>query len=341
MATAQKGITKEQLIKDLQNKIYHPVYFLTGDEPYYIDKITDFILSTVLTESEKAFNQTIIYGKDNDAIAVTNTAKRFPMMSNYQLVVVKEAQELKNFDDLVYYIEKPLKSTILVLNYKYKALDKRKKIAKALQENSVFFESKKLYDNKIPEWISSALARKKYKIEPKAAVLLTEFLGTDLSRISNELDKLIIVLNDNSKVITSQDIERNIGISKEYNNFELQNALATKNVLKANQIINYFAENQKNNNIVVTVSTLFSFFSKLLVYITLEDKSRTNVRSQLKLASEFFASDFEFAHRNYNKHKVIEIISLLRDCDAKSKGYGNVSVDAGDLLKELIFKILH
>ncbi len=340
MAAAQNSISIEQLFKDLQNKIYRPIYFLCGDEPYYIDKITEYILKSVLTEAEKAFNQTIIYGKDADAIAVTNSARRFPMMSNYQLVVVKEAQELKNFEELIHYIEKPLKSTLLVINYKYKSLDKRKKIYKALQDNAVFYESKKLYDNKIPDWISNNLTKRKYRIEPKAAMLLTEFLGNDLSRISNELEKLIIVINDNTKVITSQDIEKNIGISKEYNNFELQNALAAKDVMKANQIINYFAENQKNNNIVQTLSILYLFFSKVLVYHGLQDKSRNNVASQLKV-SPYFLTDYETAARNYNGSKVIEIISLLREYDAKSKGFSNVSVGAGDLLKELIFKILH
>jgi DNA polymerase-3 subunit delta len=340
MAAAQNSISIEQLFKDLQNKIYHPIYFLCGDEPYYIDKITEYILKSVLTEAEKAFNQTVIYGKDADASAVTNIARRFPMMANYQLVVLKEAQEVKNFDDLIHYVENPLKSTLLVINYKYKSLDKRKKIYKSLQENAIVYESRKLYENKIPEWISSNLAKRKYKIEPKAAMLLTEFLGNDLSRISNELDKLVIVLNDSSKVITSQDVEKNIGISKEYNNFELQNALTSRDVLKANQIINYFADNQKNNNIVQTLLILYLFFSKILVYHGLQDKSRNNISASLKIPP-FFVSDYELAARNYSGSKVIQIISLLREYDAKSKGFGNVSAGAGELLKELIFKILH
>ncbi len=262
------------------------------------------------------------------------------MMANYQLVIVKEAQELKNFDDLIHYVKSPLKSTLLVINYKYKSLDKRKLIYKSLQENSVYYESKKLYDNKIPEWISNNLAKRNYKIEPKAAILLTEFLGNDLSKVSNELDKLIIVLNDNTKTITSQDIERNIGISKEYNNFELQNALRTKDVLKANQIINYFADNQKNNPIVVTLSLLYQFFSRILIYHSLADKSKNNVAASLKIPP-YFTSDYESAAMVYSPSKVIQIISLLREYDLKSKGYGNVSTEPGDLLKELIFKTLH
>jgi len=340
MAAVQNTISVEQLFKDLKNKIYHPIYFLCGDEPYYPDKITEYIMQNVLAEAEKAFNQTVIYGKDADALAVTNIARRFPMMANYQLVILKEAQELKNIDDLIHYVKSPLKSTILVINYKYKSLDKRKAIYKALLENAVIYESKKLYENKIPEWITNNLAKKKYRIEPKAAILLTEFLGNDLSRITNELDKLVIVLADNSKIITSQDIERNIGISKEYNNFELQNALGTKNVLKANQIINYFAENQKNNNIAVTLSMLYLFFSRLLIYHSLPDKARNNVSASLKIPL-FFVQEYESAARNYNPSKLIQIVSLLREYDTKSKGFGNVSAGAGELLKELIFKILH
>jgi DNA polymerase-3 subunit delta len=337
---AQNNISIEQLMKDLQNKIYRPIYFLTGDEPYYIDKVTEFMMQNILTESEKAFNQTVIYGKDADALAVTNFARRFPMMANYQLVVLKEGQEIKNFEDMIHYVDNPLKSTILVINYKYKSLDKRKKIYKSLQENAVIYESKKLYENKIPDWISKSLAKRKYKIEPKAAILLTEFLGNDLSRISNELDKLVIVLADPAKMITSLDIERNIGISKEYNNFELQNAIGAKDVLKANRIINYFADNQKNNNIVQTLSILYLFFSKILIYHSLTDKTGNHVAASLKIPP-FFVNEYEAASRNYGASKVIQIISLLREYDAKSKGFGNVSADAGALLKELIFKILH
>ncbi len=340
MASLPNSISIEQLMKDLQNKIYHPVYFLCGDEPYYIDKVTEYIMQNVLTESEKAFNQTVIYGKDADASAVTNFARRFPMMSNHQLVVLKEAQELKNFDDLIYYFENPLKSTLLVINYKYKSLDKRKKTYKSLQGNAIIYESKKLYENKIPDWIINNLAKRKYKIEPKAAILLTEFLGNDLSRIVNELEKLIIVIADNTKTITPLDIEKNIGISKEFNNFELQNALGSKNILKANQIINYFADNQKNNPIIQTISILYLYFSKLLVFHSLTDKSRNNIAASLKI-SPFFVSEYEAAAKNYKAPKVIDIISMLREYDAKSKGFGNVSASPGDLLKELIFKILH
>lgn len=333
-------ISFDQLMGDLRNKIYHPVYLLMGEEPYYIDHVTSFIMENVLTEEEKAFNQTVFYGKDSDVPSVINAAKRFPMISNHQVIIAKEAQELKSFDDFIHYIEKPLKSTLLVINYKYKSLDKRKKIYKSFEQNAVVFESEKLYDDKIPAWISSVLTGKNIKIEPKAAVMLTEFLGNDLSKISNELDKLIITLPANNKLITSSHVEMNIGISKDYNNFELQNALTKKNILKANRIINYFAENQKNNHITAVIVSLYYYFSKILVYHTLEDKSRQKAAAALKV-HPYFISEYEEAARNYPLKKVTEIISSLREYDLKAKGYGNANTTAGGLLKELIYKILH
>jgi DNA polymerase III subunit delta len=333
-------LSYEQLISDLKKKIYHPIYFFTGDEPYYLDKATAFIMENVLTNEEKAFNQTVFYGKDSDVPSIINAAKRFPMMANYQLIIVKEAQELRAFDSFVHYVENPLKSTILVINYKYKSLDKRTKLFRLFEQNSVVFQSDKLYEDRIPAWISEHLGKKNLKIEQKAAVMLTEFLGNDLSRISNELEKLMITLPANSNLITSFHVEKNIGISKEYNNFELQNALSKKDVLKANRIINYFAQNQKNNHITVTITSLFFYFSKILVYHTLPDKSRPKAAAAIKV-NPYFMAEYENAARNYPVKKVVEIISYLREYDLKSKGFGNSSTDAGDLLKELMYKILH
>ena len=330
----------EQIINDLKNKIYHPVYFLTGDEPYYIDKITDYAAGNILSPEEKSFNQTILYGRDADAAKIINTAKRFPMMANQQLVIVKEAQEVKDFDVLVNYVENPLKSTILILNYKYKNLDKRFKLYKALRENAIIMESKRLYDDKVPSWIASHLKSKDYQIEPKAAVLLTEFLGNDLSKIANETEKLMLTLPEGMKIITANHIEKNIGISKEYNNFELQNALVSRNAVKANRIIRYFADNQKNHHISATITSLYFFFSKLLTYHFLKDRSRQNVAASLKI-NPYFVREYETAARIYKTKKVVMIISLLREYDLKSKGFGNVSTQPGDLLKELIYKILH
>jgi DNA polymerase-3 subunit delta len=329
----------EEIIDELKKKIYKPIYFLSGEEPYFIDKITDFIAEHVLSESEKSFNQTILYGKDLKVEDVDNAARRFPMMSNHQVIIVKEAQNLKNIENLVYYAENPLKSTILVINYKYKTLDKRKKIYKAVEKNGILLETKKLYDNQVPDWISGYLRSDNYKIEPVASLLLVEFLGNDLSKISNELDKLKISLPSGS-VISTKHIEDNIGISKDYSNFELQNAIRQKDVLKANRIALHFGQNQKDNPIVLTINSLFFFFSKVLVYHYLPNKEPKNAASVLKI-NPFFLKDYESSAKNYPKAKVVQIISLLREYDMKSKGYGNISADAGELLKELIYKIIH
>lgn len=328
----------EDIITELKNKIYKPVYFLHGEESYFIDQITDYIAKNVLSESEKAFNQTIMYGKDIQVEDIDSAARRFPMMSPYQVIIVKEAQNVKKIENLVYYAENPLKSTVLVINYKYKKLDKRLKLHKVLQKNAVLFESNKLYDNHIPAWINTFLREKNYSIDLIASNLLSEFLGNDLSKIANELNKLAITLPQGTK-ITPEVIEKNIGISKDYNNFELQNALKTKDVLKANRIINYFADNPRDNPIVLTITSLYFFFAKVLTYQFLADKSKSNVASQLKI-NPFFVKDYEDASRKFNKAKVLSIISILREYDLKSKGYEN-NATHGDLLKEMIFKILH
>jgi DNA polymerase-3 subunit delta len=330
----------EQIIADLKKKEYHPVYFLTGEEPWFIDRITDYIARNVLTDEEKTFNQTILYGKDTDIPTIINAAKRFPMMASHQVVIVKEAQELDSIDDLIYYLEKPLHSTLLVINYKYSKLDGRKAVTKALMKHAVFFESKKLYDDKIPDWIGSYLKKKGLGMEPGVGILLCEHIGSDLSKIVNELDKLIITLPQDEKVISIPHIEKYVGISKDYNIFELYKALGVKDVLKANQIINYFGKNQRDNHITMTISSLCSFFSKILIFHSLQDRSRNNVASALKI-NPYFVSDYERAARSYPPGKCVEIISILREFDLKSKGYGNTTSSAGDLLKEMIYRILH
>lgn len=329
----------EAIIKELKNKIYKPIYFLHGDEPYFIDLITSYIADNVLEDSEKSFNQTVVYGKDSVVEDIDNAAKRFPMMSNHQVIIVKEAQDLKKIENLVYYAQNPLKSTILVINYKYKKLAKNKKLYKAIDKNGVIFESKKLYDNQIPAWINNYLKEQNYTINPKASVLLTEFLGNDLSKISNELDKLIITLPKGTE-IKAEHIEENIGFSKDFNNFELQNAIKERNVLKANRIIDYFGKNQKDNPIILTIISLFFYFSKVLSYHYLKDKSRNNAASVLKV-NPFFVKDYEISAKKYSKAKLISIISILREYDMKSKGLDNATTSPGDLLKEMMFKILH
>ena len=297
-------------------------------------------MKNVLTEEEKSFNQTVLYGKDTTVANVINTAKRFPMMASHQVVILKEAQELSDFADLIHYVEHPQKSTILVLNYKYKNLDKRKKLYKSLQQNAVIYESKKLYDDKIPGWIADYLKEKNYRIEPKAAMLLNEFLGNELSKIENELKKLLITLPEGMNIITAGHIERNIGISKEYNNFELQKALIKKDVVKANRIINYFANNQKNHHIAQTITHLYFFFSKLLILQALTNKSKQNIAAAIGV-HPYFVPEYEMAARTFPSGKIVRIISLLRDYDMKTKGYPYNSISTGDLLKEMIFKILH
>jgi len=328
------------ILRDLKNKNYSPIYFLMGAEPYFIDIITDYIAGNVLTESEKEFNQIVMYGKDTTAADIINTARRFPMMSLHQVVIVREAQNLDDIEILNYYVEKPLLSTILVINYKYKVLDKRKKLYKTLSEKGFVFESIKLYDDKIPGWISTYLKNKNISIDLKASALISDFIGNDLSRIANELDKLIITLGKETTTINSAHIEQNIGISKEYNNFELHKALAQKNIMKANRIINFFDKNPKVNPMALTMSSLYYFFSRVLMCHFIEDKSVKNVASVLKL-NPYFVADYKLAVKNYTPSKVVGIISMLREYDLKSKGFGNVSIPPGELLKELIYKILH
>lgn len=334
------AVTYEEIISDLKKRIFKPVYFLAGEEPYYIDLITDYIENKVLPESEKAFNQIIFYADDTNIAAIIDTARRFPMMASHQVVIIKEAQTLKKLEDLVLYLEKPLLSTILVFSYKYKTLDKRTKLFKTLESLAVYFESARIRDYLIPAWIERYLMTKGIKIDPSASALLTEYLGTDLHKIVNELDKLIITLPAGKPMITIPLIEKNIGISKDYNNFELQKAIGDKNVLKANMIVHYFGNNPKDNPITLSIGLLFGFFSKILTYHYLTDKSKNNVAAVLKV-NPFFVKDYETSAMKYNVSKTVQIISLLRTFDMKSKGYGDPGTEPGDLLKELVYRILH
>jgi DNA polymerase-3 subunit delta len=333
-------MTLEQIIADIRNKIYKPIYFLMGDENYYIDRLTDFILQNVLDESEKTFNEHVYYGKDVTAGDIDNLARRYPMMANHQVIVIREAQNVKKIEDLEYYARNPLKSTILVINYKYKILAKNKKLYKEIEKNGLVFESKKLYENQVPEWIVTYLKRKKCSIDPPAALLLTENLGSDLSKIANELDKLVITLPQGQTKITSALIEKNIGISKDFNNFELQKALGQKEILKANRIVNYFGDNQKDNPFILTITALYSYFTKVLLYYYVTDKSPHNLASVLKI-NPYFVNDYQVAARKYSATKVVEIISVLREYDLKAKGVNANQVPPGELLKEMTYRILH
>ena len=329
-----------QIIKEIKSENYKPIYFFMGEEPYYVDKLTEYIEDNVLTEDEKGFNQIVLYGRDTSIEDIVSNAKRYPMMAERQVVIVKEAQELsRNIDKLEAYAENPQPTTVLVFAYKYKTLDKRKKITKLLSKTGVVFESKKLYENQVGDWIKRVLSGQKYAIEPKAAAMLVEFLGTDLSKISNELDKLKIILPQ-GHTITAKDIEDNIGISKDYNNFELRKAIGEKNQLKAYQIITYFSQNPKDNPIVVTTGLVFGFFSQLLQYHGLKDKSKANVAKVLKI-NPYFVSDYDVAIRNYPMKKVSAIVSALREVDVKSKGVGANSLSQNDLLKEMLIHIFN
>jgi DNA polymerase-3 subunit delta len=329
-----------QITIDIKAGNLKPIYFLMGEEPYYIDKLTEFIEQNALEEHERDFNQSILYGRDVTMEDVIGTAKRFPMMADRQVVVVREAQELsRTIDKLEAYAENPQQTTVLVFAYKYKTLDKRKKITKLLDKVGVVFESKKLYENQVGDWIKRVLSGQGYSIENKAVAMLVEFLGTDLSKINNELEKLKIIL-PKGHTFTPNDIEENIGFSKDFNNFELRKAIGEKNQVKAYQIIDYFSQNPKDNPLVVTTGLVFGFFSQLLQYHGLKDKSQANAAKVLKV-NPYFVKDYEVAFRNYPMKKVSAIVAALRTLDLKSKGVGAASTSQHDLLKELLITIFN
>jgi DNA polymerase-3 subunit delta len=332
-------MTFEQIVADIRKKIYYPVYLLHGEEPYFIDQITSLLEETVLTDPEKEFNQTVIYGRDTNPGLIIDYAMRFPMMSNYQVVIVKEAQDIEKIDELQAYAEKPLKSTILVIAYKYRKVDQRKSFAKTVDKNGVLFESARIYENKTPAWIQEQIQARGYRIVPQACQMLAEYLGNDLGRIINELEKLVINLPAGS-TIDGAIIEKNIGISKDYNIFELQNALGKRDVMKANRIINYFTANPKVNPAVVVVTLLFNYFMKVMIYHQLEDKSKNNAASALSVG-QWFVKDYEEAAENYTFRKLRTVIGILREYDLKIKGVNNASTDEGELLKEMVYRILH
>jgi DNA polymerase-3 subunit delta len=329
-----------KIVNDIKAGNIKPIYFLMGEESYYIDKLSDYIEENVLSEDEKGFNQTVLYGRDVTIEDIVSTAKRYPMMAERQVVIVKEAQDLsRTIDKIESYAENPMPSTVLVICYKYKTLDKRKKITKLLAKNGIVYESKKLYENQVGDWIKRVLAGKKYSIEPKANAMLVEFLGTDLSKINNELEKLQIILPKGS-TITPHHIEENIGFSKDFNIFELRKAIGDRNQLRAYTIADNFAQNPKDNPIVMTTSLVFSFFVQLLKYHGLKDKNPNNVAKVLGV-NPFFLKDYDIALKNYPMRKVSQIVGSLRDVDVKSKGVGANAMPQSDLLREMLFKIFN
>jgi len=329
-----------KIVNDIKGGNIKPIYFLMGEEPYYIDKLSEYIETNILSEEEKGFNQTVLYGRDVTIEDVVSTAKRYPMMADRQVVIIKEAQELsRTIDKIESYVENPMPSTVLVFCYKYKTLDKRKKVTKLLAKNGVVYESKKLYENQVGDWIKRVLAGKKYTIEPKASAMLVEFLGTDLSKINNELEKLQIILPAGT-TISAKDIEENIGFSKDYNVFELRKAIGERDQLKAYKIADNFAQNPKDNPIVMTTGLVFGFFVQLLKYHGLKDKNPKNVASALGV-NPFFLKDYDVAIKNYPMRKVSQIVASLRDTDVKSKGVGANSLSQADLLREMLYKIFN
>jgi DNA polymerase-3 subunit delta len=344
----------EKIISDLKNKVYHPVYFLMGEEPYFIDAVANYIEKNVLDDGEKEFNQTVVYGGETNISAVIGAAKRYPMMSNYQVVIVKEAQNLKQLAPtpssksesseekkfpLELYLDNPQKTTILVFCHKYKTVDMRTAFAKNLSKRAVVLKSDPVKDWNIPQWIESFLKTKSYSIEPKASQMLTEFLGNDLSKIVNELEKLFLNIPEKSK-ITPDHIQQYIGISKEYNNFELQDAIGKRDVLKANQIINYFASNPKDNPMVMTVGLLGSYFTRLLICHEFKNQPKNTLAAELKV-SPYIVDKILLQANNYPQAKIFRNISLLRHYDLRSKGFDGESINQSELLKELVFWLIH
>lgn len=324
-----------KIVSDIKSGSIRPIYFLMGEEPYYIDKVSEYIEDHLLSEDEKGFNQTVLYGRDVSIDDIVSTSKRYPMMAERQVVIVKEAQELsRTIEKLESYADNPTPTTVLVMCYKYKTLDKRKKVTKSLEKNGLVFESKKLYENQVGQWISRILQGKGYAIDHKASAMMVDFLGTDLSRISKELEKLRIILPKGSTIMPAH-IEENIGFSKEYNVFELRKAIAERNQYKAYKIAQHFAQNQKENPLVVTTGMVFSFFSNLLQYHGLKDKKSA---ASVMRVSPYQLKDYETAFRNYPMRKVSSIVGALRNIDVKSKGVGaNLLPD--DLLKEMLIHI--
>ncbi len=328
-------ITK--IIADLKNGIIKPIYFLSGEESYFIDVVSDYIEDNILTEDEKGFNQTVLYGRDVKYDEIVSACRRYPMMAERQVIIVKEAQDIRGEMDLLEkYVENPTPTTLLVICYKYKTIDKRKKISKLLKANGVLLETKKLYDNQVLTWMRADLQNRGYKIEPKAAAMLGEFLGTDLSKISNELGKLEIVLPKGS-TITATNIEENIGFSKDFNVFELRSAIGERNQFKAYQIVNNFAQNPKENPLPKTLLQVFSFFIQLMKYHGTKDKNPKSVAALLGV-NPYFMKDYDTAIKNYSMKKVSQVLNSLRDIDVKSKGVG-ANMTQADLYKEMLIKI--
>lgn len=329
----------EEVLKDLKNKIFHPVYLFTGEEAFFIDELTNYIEENILNEMEKEFNQTVVYGLDSNVFDIISTARRFPMMANHQVLIVREAQNLKESENLATYLQNPLKSTILVLAYKHKTIDKRTKLYKLARDKGVVFISPRLWDNQVPNWIEKRLALMGFTIEYRESFLLAEYLGSDLAKIDNELKKMSLNIAPGSR-ITDKLIEDNVGISKDYNVFELQDALIKRDVMKANRIVNYFAANPKENSIFMVLPILNNFFFRTMVLSQLKNLDPREISSKLSIKPSQLAQ-YQQALSHYRVMKLASIIEEIKNYDLKAKGLGNVNATQGELLRELVYKILH
>lgn len=334
-------MTADEILRDIKAGKFSPVYFLHGEEPFYIDQIADAVEANALPEAERGFNQTILYGKEIDHLTLLDYLRRYPMMSERQVVILREAQEMKSLGELTSYLENPMGSTVFVACHKHKKVDTRTKFGKALGGKQVInFESKKLYDNQVPDWIASVCKSRKQGIEPAATALMAEYLGTDLARINNELDKLTLNLPPGS-TITVAHVQDNIGISKEYNVFELQKALATRDQAKVARIQQHFSANIKKNPLIVTISSLYTYFSKVFMLHALKGQPDAEVLKALDLRSDWFLKEYRAAANHYNAAQCAQVIGYLKDYDLRSKGVNNDGVEEEDLMKELFWKIMY
>ena len=338
-----KNVTFEGIMADLKAGNYAPVYYLMGEESYYIDKICDFIAEHALQPEERDFNQTVLFGSDVTAAQVADAARRYPMMAERQVVIVKEAQNLKQTDQLEKYFKKPMPQTVLVMCHKNGVIDGRKReYVKSIREVGVLFESKKLRDRDLPHFIESYLKQREVSIDPKSTQLIADSIGADLSRLTGELDKVIISLPKESRRVTPQVVEDQIGVSREFNSFELRDAIVNRNIFKANQIVKYFDDNPKAGSIYQFLPMLFNYFQNLMIaYYAPQKQSQEGVAEWLELRNPWAAKDYMTGLRNYSGMKVMQIISKIREIDAKSKGLDNPNTPPGELMKELIFYILH
>ena len=338
----KQGVTFQAIMQDLKNRNFAPFYLLMGEESYYIDTISDYIASHVLLPEECDFNQTICFGSDVTAVQVTDMAKRYPMMAEFQVIIVKEAQNIRSLEALEGYLKKPVKSTILVWCHKNGKIDTRKKVIGLAQAMGVVFESKKLRDYQLPEFIQNYLKSKKASIDPKSCQMIANHIGSDLSRIVSELDKILIYLPNDNRRVTPDIVEKEIGVSKDFNAFELRNAIVSKDIFKANQIIKYFDNNPKAGSLYSFLPLLFSFFQNLIIlHYTPNKSSEQDIARALDLNSTWGIKDLITGLKNYSARKTMDIISKIREVDGKSKGLDNPYTGAGELMKELIFYVLH